>query len=153
MIVPPGDVASVSIIKLIHFQSISTIVQTEADTKTLNIIEARIQAEFKDGLPPHLQPDAQSLRYTPGSTQSGIFVCSSEELKAMDDSRVQGILRDRIILSYGHGFDQHYRWDLPSLGRLYDVDKKTTVHGKISVAFAVLLAKKNLLSCHAYGSC
>lgn len=133
MIVPPGDVASVSVNKSIRFLSISIFAQTGEDTQTLNIIEARIQAEFKDGLPPHLQPNARSLSYTPGSTQSGIFVCSKQEFKGMDDSTVQAILRDRIILSHGHSFDHQYQWDLPSFGRLYDVDKKITVHGKISM--------------------
>jgi hypothetical protein len=112
------------------------LAQTGEDTETLNKVEARIQAEFKGGLPPHLQPSARSLTYTPVSDQSRIFVCSKQEFMGFKDSAVQRILRDRIILCHGHTFDHEYRWDLESFGRLHDVDKKITVHGNISIAFA-----------------
>ena len=126
--------------------------QTEADTKTLNIVETLIKAEFKDGLPPHLQQDARSLSYKPGSTQSRIFVCSEPELKAMDDSQIQAILRNRIILSHGHTFDYNYQWDLRSFGRLHDVDRKITVQGEIGSIFAKSLWLKIMLSRHVHGS-
>jgi hypothetical protein len=51
----------------------------------------------------------------------------------MEPGVTQGILRDRLILVHGHPFDHNYGWDLPSLGRLYDVDKKVDVLGKENV--------------------
>jgi hypothetical protein len=107
------------------------IIQTGDDTETLKKVEARIQAEFKNGLPPHLQPDAKSMEYSPGTGQSRIFVASHVEFARLHARDIQKILRQRVILVHGNSFDYDYGWDLESIGRLYDVDKKTTVHGEI----------------------
>lgn len=53
----------------------------------------------------------------------------------MEDVDIQAILRHRLILVHGHSFDYKYGWDLKSFGRLYDVDKKVTVQGKIVFLF------------------
>jgi hypothetical protein len=120
------------IYKVFALWLISTnIIKTGDDTETLRILEARIQAEFKKGLPPHLQPDAGNLAYVPGSDQSRIFVAPHSEFKSMDDRVIQRILRNRIILVHGVQQDYAYKWDLKSMGRVYDVDKKVTVHGGI----------------------
>ena len=49
-------------------------IKTDNDVQILSKIEARIQADFKDGFPPHLSENAKSLKYLPGSDQSQIFV-------------------------------------------------------------------------------
>lgn len=103
--------------------------------ETLKKVEARLQADFKNGQPPHLQPDAKSMAYVPGSGQSRIFVASHQEFLNLQDRDIQKILRERLILVHGISFDYQYGWDLKSLGRIYDVDKKTTVHGEITVPF------------------
>ena len=108
--------------------------KTGDDTETLRKVEALIQAQFKNGLPPHLQSDAKSMSYLPGSDQSRIFVASCSEFTRLHAREIQRILRDRVILVHGNLFDYDYRWDLESFGRLYDVDKKTTVHGKFEFA-------------------
>lgn len=107
------------------------IVKTGEDTETLRKVEARIQAEFKNGLPPHLQPNAKSMEYAPGADQSRIFVASHSEFTKLHARDIQRILRERIILVHGCPLDYDYQWDLESFGRLYDVDRKTTVHGKV----------------------
>lgn len=103
---------------------------------TLRLVEARIQAEFKNGLPPHLQPDAKSMSYVPGSDQSRIFVSSHSEFLSLSAGDVQKILRERLILVHGNPSDYDYGWNLESFGRLYDVDKKTTVHGEIGLSYS-----------------
>jgi hypothetical protein len=86
-------------------------------------------------LPPHLQQSAKSLAYTPGSDQSRIFVTSHAEFSSLNARDIQRILRERLILVHGNPFDYSYQWDLESFGRLFDVDKKTTVHGEIIISF------------------
>lgn len=112
------------------------IIKTGDDTETLRKVEALIQAEFKNGLPPHLQSNAKSMEYVPGSDQSRIFVASNSEFSSLHATDVQKILRDRLILVHGNSFDYNYGWDLESFGRLHDVDKKTTIHGEIENSFA-----------------
>ena len=73
--------------------------------KTLKKVEALIEANFKDGLPPHLQPSAKKLTYMPGSDQSCIFVTSHSEFSSLHDQDVQRILRERLILVHGNPFD------------------------------------------------
>jgi hypothetical protein len=104
--------------------------KTGDDTDTLRKVEAHIKAGFCDGLPPHLQPNASSLEYTPGSEQSRIFVSSYSDFSRLDSADIQGVLRQRLILVHGHPFDYNYGWDLESMGRLYDVDKKVSVLGE-----------------------
>jgi hypothetical protein len=99
----------------------------------LRRIEARIQADFKDDLPPHLQPNAKNMEYVSGSDQSRIYVTSHSDFSQLDAKDVQKILRKRLILVHGIPLDYDYRWDLKSMGRLYDVDKKTIVHGEIQI--------------------
>lgn len=106
------------------------ITKTGDDTDTLRKVEARIRSGFQDGLPPHLLPNATSLEYVPGSAQSRIFVSSHKEFSGLQAADIQGILRQRLILVHGHPFDYNYGWDLPSFGRVYDVDKKVSVLGK-----------------------
>jgi hypothetical protein len=105
--------------------------KTGDDTETLRKVEALIQADFKNGLPPHLQPNAKSMEYIPESDQSRIFVASHSEFTRLQARDVQRILRERVILVHGNPSDYNYGWDLESFGRLYDVDKKVTVHGEI----------------------
>jgi hypothetical protein len=130
-VVPPGNVASVS--RIAHFFPVinPNIVKTGEDTETLRKVEARIQADFKNGLPPHLQSNAKDTEYMPGTNQSRIFVASHSEFTGLHAREVQRILRERIILVHGTPSDYNYGWDLESFGRLYDVDRRTTVHGKI----------------------
>lgn len=71
----------------------------------------------------------------PGSDQSRIFVASHSEFSSLNARDVQRILRERLILVHGNPFDYNYGWDLESFGRLYDVDKKISVQGEISVPF------------------
>lgn len=109
--------------------------KTGEDVTTLRNIEARIQANFKNGLPPHLQSNAKDLDFVPGSDQSRIYVTSHSEFSSLRDRDVQKILRERLILVHGNPIDYDYGWDLESFGRIYDVDKKTNVHGKFDVSF------------------
>jgi hypothetical protein len=111
------------------------IIKTGDDVKTLKKVEALIQANFKNGVPPHLQANAKSMVYSPGTDQSRIFVASHSEFLNMNARDVQSILRDRLILVHDHPFDYRYGWDLESFGRLHDVDKKITVHGEILIPF------------------
>ena len=106
------------------------IYKTGDDAETLRKVEACIQAQFKDGLPPHLLANANSPTYAPGSSQSRIFVSSYSEFSGLEATEIQRILRHRLILVHGHSFDYDYGWDLQSFGRLYDVDKKVSVQGK-----------------------
>jgi hypothetical protein len=112
------------------------IIKTGEDCETLRKVEALIQDEFKNGLPPHLQPNAKSIEYIPGSDQSGIFLTSHSEFSALHARVVQKILRHRLILVHGNPIDYSYGWDLESFGRLHDVDKKVNVHGEILNYFA-----------------
>lgn len=109
--------------------------QTGSDTETLKIVEARIQAQFEDGLPPHLLSSAKSMTYTPGSNQSRIFVSSYSEFLSLHARDIQRILRERIILVHGHVLDYNYGWNLESFGRLHDVDKKVSVQGESDLQF------------------
>ena len=135
-IIPPGNVASVSYFLwlVINFNLI-IIFKTGDDTETLRKVEASIQADFKNGLLPHLQPNAKTMEYLPGSDQSRIFVASHSEFSKLHARDVQRILRDRIILVHGNPLDYNYGWDLESFGRVYDVDMQTTVHGGIITLF------------------
>jgi hypothetical protein len=117
-----------------QFQS-HYLFKTGDDTETLRKVEASIQADFKNGLPPHLQPNAKTMEYLPGSDQSRIFVASHSEFSKLHARDVQRILRDRIILVHGNPLDYNYGWDLESFGRVYDVDMQTTVHGGIITLF------------------
>ena len=97
-------------------------------------MEARIQDDFKDGLPPHLQPNAKSKDYAPGSDQSWIFVASHSEFSRLGAGEIQKILRDRLILVHGNPIDDDYSWNLESFGHLFDVDKNINVHGEDGIA-------------------
>ena len=101
------------------------------DTETLRKVKALIQAEFKNGLPPHLQSNAKSHSYLPRSDQSWIFVASHSEFIKLHAKEVQRILRKHVILVHRQSFDYNYGWDLKSIGHLYDIDKKMTVHSEI----------------------
>lgn len=111
------------------------IIKTGDDADTLRKVEALIQADFINGLPPHLQPDAKSFAYAPGSNQSRIFVTSHSDFSSLNDRDIQKILRQRLILVHGLPFDYSYQWNLESFGRLYDIDKKITVHGELMALF------------------
>ena len=108
------------------------IVKTGDDTETLRRVEAHIQANFKNGLPPHLLPSANSMEYTPGSEQSRIFVASHSDFSNLRARQIQQILRERLILVHGNPLDYNYGWDLDSFGRLHDVDQKVSVQGGLS---------------------
>jgi hypothetical protein len=82
-------------------------------------MEFRIQADFKSGLPPHLQPNAESMEYVPGSEQSRIYVSSHLEFSKLHASDIQGILHQRLILVHGVPIDCEYRWDLESIDRIF----------------------------------
>ena len=110
-------------------------IKTGDDTDTLRKIETRIQANFKDGLPPHLLPNGKSITYLPGSDQSRIYVSSHSEFSSLEDIEIQKILRHRLILVHGQTFDYEYGWDLKSFGRLHDVDKTISVQGKRLFSF------------------
>ena len=128
------------------------IIKTGDDTETLRKVEALIQADFKNGLPPHLQPNAKSMAYVPGSDQSRIFVASNSEFSSLHATDVQKILRDRLILVHGNSFDYNYGWDLESFGRLHDVDKNITVHGEIENSFAKHALLRTAFSFYACSS-
>ena len=124
-------------------------IKTGDDTETLRKVEALIQADFKDNLPPHLQTNAKSMAYVPGSDQSRIFVASYSEFSRIHPRDVQKILRDRLILVHGNSFDYSYGWDLESFGQLHDVDKKITIQGEIMIPFLKsTLAKLRSVSTH-----
>ena len=121
---------------LAHYGLITSIInQTGDDTETLKILEAHIQAGFKNGLPPHLLPTARSVEYRPGSEQSAIFVSSSADFSRLEDTAVQDILRQRVMLVHGNQFEYNYGWNLKSFARLYDVDKKISLLGEKSISF------------------
>ena len=115
-------------------------------------MEASIQADFKNGLPPHLQPDAKSMTYTPGSDQSRIYVASHSEFSNLHARDIQGILRDRLILVHGNPIEYDYGWDLESFGQVFDVDMKTTVHGGISFFLKKNAFTKTRISGHKFPS-
>jgi len=125
------------------------IIKTGDDTETLGKVEALIQAEFKNGLPPHLQPNARSMAYVPGSDQSRIFVASHSEFSSLHARDIQRILRHRLILVHGNPFDYKYGWDLESFGRLHDVDKEISVHGEISAPFKKTSSAEIMISFHS----
>ena len=129
--------------QLVMFPSAFTIhlnfIKTGGDTETLRKLEQSIQADFKNGLPPHLQPNARNTTYGPSSDQSCIFVASHSDFNSLRDVDVQRILRERLILVHGNPFDYSYGWDLASFGRLYDVDKKTTIQGEICIPFLMCI--------------
>ena len=82
----------------------------------------------------------------PGSDQSRIFVASHQEYSKLDDADIQNILRERLILVHGNPFDYRYGWDLETFGRIYDVDKKITVHGENGIHFNKCYLLKTMLS-------
>jgi hypothetical protein len=128
---------------------ISTLLQMGEDAETLRKVEASIQARFKNGFPPHLQPNAKSHSYIPGSDQSRIFVASHSEFLSLHARDIQRILRDRLILVHGNPLNYNYQWDLESFSLLHDVDKKITVHGEICFAFINFdLSRLHLVSTH-----
>ena len=100
--------------------------KTGDDAQTLKKVEALIQASFKNGYPPHLQEDAKSLSYLPGSDQSRISVSSDKDFLKLQAREVQRILRERVILIHGISFE-NYKWDLESFSRLFDVDRNVMV--------------------------
>jgi hypothetical protein len=53
----------------------------------------------------------------------------------LEPEKIQAILRERLMLVHGHPFEYEYGWNLPSLGRLFDVDKKVSVLGKSPYSF------------------
>lgn len=112
-------------------------------------VEARIQAGFRDGLPPHLLPDAAALEYVAGTDQSRIFVSSYSKFCQLEPKRIQAILRERLILVHGHPFEYEYGWDLPSLGRLFDVDMEVSVLGKSPFSF-VNQFDVNIIQCRRF---
>jgi hypothetical protein len=130
----------------------SILSQTGDDTETLNKLEARIQAGFQDGVPPHLLSSAKSRTYTPGSNQSRMFVASHSEFSSLHPRDVQRILRERLILVHGTPFDYQYGWDLESFGRLHDVDKKITVNGEIGLPFLQAVITKTTFSLYKSSS-
>ena len=130
------------------FASVSMLIpsQTGADTETLKIVEARIQADFTNGQPRHLLPSARSMEYTAGSDQSRIFVSCQSEFSRLHARDVQRILRERLILVHGNVLDYNYGWDLESFARLHDVDNTVEVHGKIHVFFLQFVVTKTTFS-------
>ena len=93
-------------------------------------------------MPPHLQPNANSKEYLPGTDQSRIYRCSHSEFSCLHPREIQTILREQLILVHGVPIDYKYGWDLESMDRLYDVDKKMQVHGKVAIHFVKRLSLK-----------
>ena len=114
------------------------------DVETLRKVEASMQADFKNGLPPHLQPEAKSLTYRSGTDQSRIFVASYLEYSNLHARDIQRILHDRLILVHDNPIDYNYGWDLESFARVYDVDMKTTVQGEIGILLLDLFTKTSI---------
>jgi hypothetical protein len=133
-ITPPGNVDSVRGNFLIQKRS-SNIIKMTDDCLTLSKLEERIQADFKNGAPPHLQQSARDLNYVPGSDQSRIYVTSHSNFTSIHPRDIQRILRERLILVHDIPLEYDYGWDLESFGHHYDVDKKTNVHGMIGSSF------------------
>ena len=121
-------------------------IKTGENAETLKKVEASIQADFKNGLPPHLQPEAKSMSYVPGFDQSRIFVASHSEFSSLHARDIQRVLRDRLILVHGNPFDYSYGWDLESFGRVYDVDEKTTIHGETGILLFSVFSKTRVSS-------
>ena len=105
-------------------------------------MEASIQADFKNGLPPHFQPDANSLTYVHGSDQSRIFMTFHSDFLSLHAKVIQSILWDRLILVHRNPLDYNYEWDLESFGEVHDVDVNTTVHGEIGILLSNASTKK-----------
>lgn len=147
-IVPPGNAASVSGNVFFSLLAINlkmiTIIKTGEDTETLRKVEAAIQANFKNGLPPHLQPDAKSATYLAGSDQSRIFVASHSEFLKLEDEDIQRILRHRLILVHGNPIEYNYGWNLKSFAQVHDVDAVTTIHGGICILLLNVLTKTRI---------
>ena len=122
------------------------------DTETLRKVEALIQAEFKNGLPPHLHSNAKSLSYSPGTDQSRIFIASHLECKRLHARDVQKILHEHVILVHGNPLDYSYGWDLDSFGHRYDVDRKTMVYGEILICYTKSNLAKDGFSCYPFWS-
>lgn len=131
---PPGNVESVSRKHLLLAINFNNDIKTGDDTETLRRLEGLIQSKFVNGLPPHLQPNARSRAYVPGCNQSRIFVASHSDFSRLEDREVQAILRQRIILVHDNPLGYDYKWDLKSFARLYDVEKKTTIHGEMKLS-------------------
>lgn len=64
------------------------------------------------------------------SDQSRFFVSPHSEYVTLTSEEILGVLRHRNIIVHGHPVTYDYGWDLNSFGRLYDVDKKTTIQGE-----------------------
>src|SRR5271156_774089 len=106
------------------------LLQTGMDAQTLQKLESRVQEGFVDGLPPHLLPSARSLIYKSKTDQSRFFVSPHSEYSKLTAQEIQGVLRERHILVPGHPISFDYGWNLQSFGRLFDVDRTTTIHGE-----------------------
>jgi hypothetical protein len=150
-IVPPGNVASVSgnVLFACYLSQYYYIIKTGDDTETLRKIEASIQADFRNGLPPHLQPEAKGMTYAPASDQSRIFVASHSEFLSLHARDIQRILRDRLILVHGNPIDYDFKWDLESFGLVFDIDAKTTVQGGIIILLSDLF-NRTWISCDKF---
>lgn len=66
---------------------------------------------------------------------------SHSEFSNLQARDVQAILRERLILVHGVPIDYKYGWDLESMDRLFDVDKKVNVHGEVAIAFFESMSK------------
>lgn len=86
------------------------------------------------------------MSYSPGTDQSRIFVASHSEFTGLHARDVQKILRERVILVHGNPLDYSYGWDLDSFGRLYDVDRKATVHGEILIFYILKVIRLKMRS-------
>jgi hypothetical protein len=114
-------------------------VKTGADAETLRRLESRVREQFVDGLPPHIWPSARSLTYSDHCNQSRFFVASHSEYLRLTPQQILGVFRDRNIIVHGHPFNHEYGWNLETFGRLYDIDKLTTVQGERRFTLIVML--------------
>lgn len=124
------------------------MLKTGVDAETLRRLEKRVQEGFVDGVPLHLLPSAGSLAYAAKSDQSRFFVTPHSEYMHLSPQTILNVLRHRHILVHGHPLDHQYGWNLESFARLYDVDKKTTVHGEAKFISIVILITTSSKAAH-----
>ena len=128
------------------------VIKTGDETETLRKVEALIQANFENGLPPHLQSNAKSMVYAsvPESNQSRIFVSPHSEFSRMHARDIQRILCNCLILVHGNPSDFNYQWDLESFARLYDVDDNTSVQDENGIPSLKPILAKIVISFNPY---
>lgn len=101
--------------------------QGRFDIKLVRKIAAMVENRFKDGKPPHHQPEASQRTYHAGSD---IFTVDCKAFNAMELSEIHEIHRDRHLLVRGVDPGRPTKFDEEGLQKLRDIDAPVQIQRK-----------------------